>query len=278
MTGSNQRSEAKKTHKPRIISVANQKGGVGKTTTAVNMATALAAVGRRVLVVDFDPQGNASTGFGIDNSKRSMTSYDLIMGDTELSEAIHKSIIPKLDVIPSTIDLSGAEIEMVSMVRREYRLKNCFDKYAMDYDYVIIDCPPSLGLLTLNALVASNSILIPLQCEFYALEGLSHLMRTVELVKQNLNPSLDIQGIVLTMYDRRNKFTQQIENDVRQYFGDKVYQSVIPRNIRMSEAPSHGKPAIVYDMKCPGSLAYIQLAKELLKRERERANKELTAA
>ncbi len=278
MTGSSQKQDTKKTHKPRIIAVANQKGGVGKTTTAVNMATALAAVGKRVLVVDFDPQGNASTGFGIDNAKRNMTSYDLIMGDTQLSEAIHKSIIPKLDVIPSTIDLSGAEIEMVSMVRREFRLKNCFDKYAMDYDYVIIDCPPSLGLLTLNALVAANSILIPLQCEFYALEGLSHLMRTVELVKSNLNPSLDIQGIVLTMYDRRNKFTQQIENDVRQYFGDKVYQSVIPRNIRMSEAPSHGKPAIVYDMKCPGSLAYIQLAKELLKRERERANKELTAA
>ncbi|MFO0388105.1 MAG: ParA family protein [Alphaproteobacteria bacterium] len=278
MTGSKPISKDSKTTKPRIIAVANQKGGVGKTTTAVNMATALAAVGKHVLVVDFDPQGNASTGFGIDNSKRNMTSYDLVMGDTHLSEAIHKSIIPKLDVIPSTIDLSGAEIEMVSMVRREFRLKNCFDKYAMDYDYVIIDCPPSLGLLTLNALVAANSILIPLQCEFYALEGLSHLMRTVELVKQNLNPSLDIQGIVLTMYDRRNKFTQQIESDVRQYFGDKVYESVIPRNVRMSEAPSHGKPAIVYDMKCSGSVAYLQLAKELLKRERERANKELTAA
>lgn len=278
MTGSKPISKEKQNKKPRIISVANQKGGVGKTTTAVNMATALAAVGKRVLVVDFDPQGNASTGFGIDNSKRNMTSYDLIMGDTKLEEAVHKTMIPKLDIVPSTIDLSGAEIEMVSFVKREYRLKNCFDEYTMEYDYIIIDCPPSLGLLTLNALVASNSILIPLQCEFYALEGLSHLMRTVELVKQNLNPSLDIQGIVLTMYDRRNKFTQQIENDVRQYFGEKVYQSVIPRNIRMSEAPSHGKPAIVYDMKCPGSIAYIQLAKELLKRERERAAQELTAA
>ncbi len=278
MTGSKPISKEQKTTKPRIISVANQKGGVGKTTTTVNLATALAAVGKRVLVVDFDPQGNASTGFGIDNSKRNMTSYDLIMGDTELGEAIHASIIPKLDVVPSTIDLSGAEIEMVSLVRREFRLKNCFEKYAMNYDYVMIDCPPSLGLLTLNALVASDSILIPLQCEFYALEGLSHLMRTVELVKNNLNPTLDIQGIVLTMYDRRNKFTQQIENDVRQYFAEKVYQSVIPRNIRMSEAPSHGKPAIIYDMKCPGSLAYIQLAKELLKRERERANKELATA
>lgn len=266
------------TSKNRIIAVANQKGGVGKTTTAVNMATALAAVGKKVLVIDFDPQGNASTGFGIENTKRTITSYDLIMEDASIEEAVYKTIIPNLDIIPSTIDLSGAEIEMVSLVQREYRLKRCFDKSQADYEYIIIDCPPSLGLLTLNALVAAGSILIPLQCEFYALEGLSHLMRTIELVKNNLNPTLDIQGIVLTMYDRRNKFTEQIESDVRSYFGDTVYQSIIPRNIRMSEAPSHGKPALIYDMKCTGSVAYIQLAKELLRRERERANNELTAA
>jgi chromosome partitioning protein len=246
----------------KIIAIANQKGGVGKTTTTVNLATALAAVGRKVLLIDFDPQGNASTGLGVDQAARDVSAYDVLMKHSGVNDAIQKTIIPHLHVIPATIDLSGAEIEMVSMMRREY---------------VLIDCPPSLGLLTINALAAADSILIPLQCEFYALEGLSHLMRTIQMVKENLNPRLEIQGIVLTMYDRRNRFTLQIENEVRDYFKDQVYHSVIPRNVRISEAPSHGKPALVYDMHCAGSQAYIGLARELLKRERAR-QKERTAA
>ncbi len=262
---------------PRVLAVVNQKGGVGKTTTTVNLATALAAVGKKVLVIDFDPQGNASTGFGIEPAQREITSYDLILNDAALDEATQKTAVPGLFIVPSTIDLSGAEIEMVSLMRREYRLKAVLDKISSDYDYILIDCPPSLGLLTLNALVAAHGVLIPLQCEFYALEGLSHLMRTIQLVQTNLNAGLAIQGIVLTMYDRRNKFTEQIEAEVRGYFGKQVYNAVIPRNIRMSEAPSHGKPALIYDMRCAGSQAYIQLASELLKRERQ-LKKELTAA
>lgn len=265
-----------KTKEPRILAVVNQKGGVGKTTTTVNLATALAAVGKKVLIVDFDPQGNASTGLGIEGDRRELTSYDLVLGDTGLDEITQGTAVPNLAIVPATIDLSGAEIEMVSLMRREYRLKDALLKYPEKYDYVLIDCPPSLGLLTLNALVAAHAVLIPLQCEFYALEGLSHLTRTIELVRANLNPELSIQGIVLTMYDRRNKFTEQIENDVRNYFGDQVYHSVIPRNVRMSEAPSHGKPALLYDINCAGSKAYIQLASELLKRERRRI-KELAA-
>jgi chromosome partitioning protein len=260
---------------PRIFAVVNQKGGVGKTTTTVNLATALAAVRKRVLVIDLDPQGNASTGLGITN--REITSYDLVLGDVTIGESSQKTAIPGLSVIPATIDLSGAEIELVSLVNREFCLKQVLEKSYADYDYVLIDCPPSLGLLTLNALVAANAVIIPLQCEFYALEGLSHLVRTIELVRANLNPEITIQGIVLTMYDRRNKFTDQIERDVRGYFGERVYQAVIPRNIRMSEAPSHGKPALIYDMNCAGSKAYIQLATELLKRERA-IQKELSAA
>ncbi|MEZ5692227.1 MAG: AAA family ATPase [Rickettsiales bacterium] len=254
--------------KTRVFAIVNQKGGVGKTTTTVNLATALAAVGKTVLIVDFDPQGNASTGLGINQNERDITSYELVLNDIELSSAIKKTAVPNLHIIPATIDLSGAEIEMVSLVRREFRLKDAMSNGKSNYDYILIDCPPSLGLLTLNALAASDSVIIPLQCEFYALEGLSHLVKTIELVKTNLNSDLSIQGIILTMYDRRNKFTDHIENDVRGYFGDIVYSSVIPRNIRMSEAPSHGKPALVYDMKCAGSKAYIKLASELLKRER----------
>ena len=267
----------KDSQKSRVFAIVNQKGGVGKTTTTVNLATALAAVGKKVLVIDFDPQGNASTGLGIGQNQRAVTSYELVLDNIELSTAILKTAVPNLHIIAATIDLSGAEIEMVSLVKREFRLKDALTSNANIYDYILIDCPPSLGLLTINALVASDEVLIPLQCEFYALEGLSHLVRTVELVKTNLNPELSIQGIVLTMYDRRNKFTEQIENDVRSYFGDTVYKAVIPRNIRMSEAPSHGKPALVYDMNCAGSKAYIQLASELLKREHLRT-KQLTAA
>lgn len=263
--------------KPRILAIVNQKGGVGKTTTTVNLATALAAVNKRVLIVDFDPQGNASTGLGIEQNNRELTSYEVVLSDTPINDAVQKTAVPNLHIIPATIDLSGAEIEMVSLMRREYRLKDSLANIHNSYDYILIDCPPSLGLLTLNALAASDAVLIPLQCEFFALEGLSHLVRTVELVRTNLNKDLSIQGIVLTMYDRRNKFTEQIERDVRQYFGDTVYTSVIPRNIRMSEAPSHGKPALIYDMNCAGSKAYIQLASEMLKRERARL-KQLQAA
>jgi len=271
------KSEAQK---PRIFSIVNQKGGVGKTTTTVNLATALAATNKKVLIVDFDPQGNASTGLGIEQDNRVITSYDVVLSDTAIADAIQKTAVPNLHIIPATIDLSGAEIEMVSLMRREFRLKDALANSPQRYDYILIDCPPSLGLLTINALVSSDAVLIPLQCEFYALEGLSHLVRTVELVRNNLNSDLSIQGIVLTMYDRRNKLTEQIENDVRDYFGEKVYKSVIPRNVRMSEAPSHGKPALIYDMNCAGSKAYIQMASELIKRERARTKQgtEITEA
>ncbi len=261
----------------RVLAIVNQKGGVGKTTTTVNLATALAAVGKSVLIIDFDPQGNASTGLGIDSANRELTSYDVVLNEVSISEATQKTQVPNLNIVPATIDLSGAEVEMVSLMRREFLLKTAIDNNRDNYDYILIDCPPSLGLLTLNALVCATAVLIPLQCEFYAMEGLSHLMRTVQLVRDNLNPELEIQGIVLTMYDRRNRFTDQIEKDVRGYFGELVYEAVIPRNVRMSEAPSHGKPALIYDMKCAGSKAYIQLAKEILKRERVR-NQQLTAA
>lgn len=267
-------SEEKST---KILAIVNQKGGVGKTTTTVNLATALAAVGKKVLLVDFDPQGNASTGMGIEPTNRDPGAYEVLLGQSDIDDSIQKTLIPHLHAVPSTIDLSGAEIEMVAMMRREYLLKTALEKLTERYDYILIDCPPSLGLLTINALAASDAVLIPLQCEFYALEGLSHLMRTVDIVKTNLNPNLTIQGIVLTMYDRRNRFTSQIENDVRSYFKELVYKSVIPRNVRISEAPSHGKPALVYDMHCPGSQAYIQLARELLKREKA-LNKEVQAA
>jgi chromosome partitioning protein len=262
----------------RIISVVNQKGGVGKTTTAVNMATALAAIGKQVLVIDLDPQGNASTGLGIDQAKRVHTSYDVLIGNSTLEQAAVKTAIPRLSVAPATIDLSGAEIELVTMERREFQLKQALAPMSAHWDYAIIDCPPSLGLLTLNALTASDAVLIPLQCEFYALEGLAHLLKTIKLVNANLNPRLSIHGVVLTMYDRRNKLTEQIEEDVRGFLGDDVYRTVIPRNVRMSEAPSHGKPALVYDLKCTGSQAYLQLAKELIQREKQFVAKANAAA
>lgn len=252
----------------RFISIANQKGGVGKTTTAMNLATALAAVGKRVLVVDLDPQGNASTGFGINRADRANGSYEVLFGECTIAEAAVQTPVPKLDIVPSSIHLSGAEIELVNAKQREARLKMAFEKTPHGYDYVLIDCPPSLNLLTLNALVASDAVLVPLQCEFYALEGLSHLTKTIERVKRTFNPNLELQGVVLTMFDKRNNLSGLVAADVRAFFGDKVYNTVIPRNVRVSEAPSYGLPALLYDMRCPGSQAYIQLAKEVLKRER----------
>lgn len=252
----------------RILAIVNQKGGVGKTTTAVNLATAMAAVGKQVLLIDLDPQGNASTGFGFDNRDRALTSYDVLVGSASVARAALETKVPNLTLVPTTMDLAGAELELVNEKQRETRLKNALKGTLDAYDYVLIDCPPSLGLLTLNALVAADSVLIPLQCEFYALEGLSHLLKTIELVQARLNPGLDIQGVVLTMYDRRNKLTEQIESDVRGFLKEQVYETTIPRNVRISEAPSHGKPALLYDLNCPGSRAYVKLASELLKRER----------
>jgi chromosome partitioning protein len=252
---------------PRILAIVNQKGGVGKTTTAVNLATALAAVKKRVLLIDFDPQGNASTGLGIARQNRRVTSYDVLLADVSVMEAAIATPIPLLSLVPSSVDLSGAEIELVEISGREFRLRKALDGIAGAYDYVLIDCPPSLGLLTLNALVAAHAVLVPLQCEFYALEGLSHLVRTVERVKRSLNPNLEIQGVVLTMFDKRNNLSDLVAADVRGHFGDKVYDTVIPRNVRISEAPSHGKPVLIYDFRSAGAQAYIHLASEVLRRE-----------
>ena len=254
--------------KPRILSLANQKGGVGKTTTAINLATALAAVGERVLIVDLDPQGNASTGLGVNRANRSLSSYQVLLGDATVEAAATPSGIPNLDLVPSSIDLSGAELELVDMPHRAHRLREALARSRVDYDYVLIDCPPSLNLLTLNAMVAAAAVLVPLQCEFFALEGLSLLLKTIERVRTTLNPDLEIQGIVLTMFDRRNNLSDQVARDVRGHLGDKVYETVIPRNVRISEAPSHGLPALLYDHRCAGSEAYIRLAGEVLRRER----------
>jgi chromosome partitioning protein len=260
--------------KPRVLVVANQKGGVGKTTTAINLGTALAAVGEPTLVLDLDPQGNASTGLGIPRSERNLTSYDVLMGDAGIRETIMPTRIPRLSIVTSTVDLSGAELELINKPRRNHILKEALTEYSAhgssDFSYVLIDCPPSLSLLTVNAMAAADAVIVPLQCEFFALEGLSQLLKTIDLVKANLNPDLDIQGIVLTMYDKRNKLSEQVEADVRANMGDKVYRTTIPRNVRISEAPSHGLPALVYDLRCSGSQAYIKLAGELIARERER--------
>jgi chromosome partitioning protein len=251
----------------RILSVVNQKGGVGKTTTTVNLATALAAVGKRVLVVDADPQGNASTGFGFMRADRGVGCYELMFDGMSAEEAAKPTIVPNLSIITSSTDLAGAEIQLVTTDRRESRMKDALDRSAKDYDVIFIDCPPSLNLITLNALVASHGVIIPLQPEFYALEGVSSLLQTIEAVRGRFNPALEIQGVVLTMYDKRNSLSDAVANDVRAYFGQKVYETVIPRNVRVSEAPSHGKPVLLYDLKCNGSRAYMQLASEVLRRE-----------
>ena len=254
---------------PRLLAIANQKGGVGKTTTAVNMATALAAVGKRVMLIDLDPQGNATTGLGVNRSSIRKSAYDLMFEENlNAAELAVATKVPGLFVVPSSIHLSGAEIELVTERRREYKLREALRR-PLPFDYVIIDCPPSLSLVTLNALVAVDAVVVPLQCEFYALEGLSHLVKTIERVKQHFNPKLDIHGILLTMYDPRNRLSGAVADDVREFFGDKVYNTVIPRNVRLSEAPSYGLPAIVYDMKCPGAQAYIKLAGEVIRREKQ---------
>jgi chromosome partitioning protein len=271
--------------KPRVLVVANQKGGVGKTTTAINLGTALAAVGEPTLVIDIDPQGNASTGLGIPRSARALTTYDVLMGQATIRDAIMPTRIPRLSLVASTVDLSGAELELIDRPRRNFVLKDALEEYSVhgasaragaiqnsapEFSYVLIDCPPSLTLLTVNAMTAADAVMVPLQCEFFALEGLSQLLKTIDLVKVNLNPSLEIQGIVLTMFDKRNKLSDQVAADVRENMGDKVYRTVIPRNVRVSEAPSHGLPALVYDLRCPGSQAYIKLAGEMIQRERAR--------
>jgi chromosome partitioning protein len=260
---------------PRVLGIANQKGGVGKTTTAINLGTALAAIGERVLIIDLDPQGNASTGLGIDRRNRRYSTADVLFGEALLRDTIVTTAVPQLDVAPSTIDLSGFEHEVGQARDRALRLRSALTPLNdgkpgnVDYTYVLVDCPPSLNLLTVNAMAASNAVLVPLQCEFFALEGLSQLIKTVEQVKESLNPQLTIHGIVLTMYDTRNKLSGQVVADVREYMGKKVYDTIIPRNVRISEAPSFGKPVLVYDLKCAGSEAYLRLATEIIQREKD---------
>jgi chromosome partitioning protein len=255
--------------RPRILAIANQKGGVGKTTTAINLGTALAAVGENVLVVDLDPQGNASTGLGIARKPGQLSTYHVLMGEARLDEVIVGSGIPRMDCAPSTMDLLGAELELAAISRKTHRLADAIASLEPRYSYILADCPPSLNLLTVNALTAADAVLVPLQCEFFALEGLSQLLKTVDKVRANLNPKLQVQGVVLTMFDRRNSLSEQVAQDVRSVLGEKVYETVIPRNVRVSEAPSYGKPVLLYDHECAGSQAYIRLASEIIRRERQ---------
>jgi chromosome partitioning protein len=259
--------------KPRILVLANQKGGVGKTTTAINLGTALAAIGEKVLILDLDPQGNASTGLGIDRKSRRISTYHVLAGASSLMEAITETAVPNLFVAPSTLDLLGVELEIANERNRSHRLRSAIQalmtqQVTEPFTYILIDCPPSLNLLTINALTAADAVLVPLQCEFFALEGLSQLLKTVEQVRSALNPELTIHGIVLTMFDPRNNLSGQVVADVRQFMGSKVYETMIPRNVRVSEAPSHGKPVLLYDLKCAGSQAYLRLASEIIQRER----------
>ena len=260
---------------PRVIAIANQKGGVGKTTTAINLGTALAAIGEQVLIVDLDPQGNASTGLGIDRRSRRRSTYDVVMGEATLREAVLDTAVPRLSIAPSTLDLSGFELQVSQARDRAFRLRSALaplrsgTSQAREFSYVLVDCPPSLNLLTINALTAADAVLVPLQCEFFALEGLSQLLHTVQNVKSTLNRDLMVHGIVLTMHDARNNLSNQVVADVRAHSGQKVYDTVIPRNVRVSEAPSYGKPVLVYDLKCVGSEAYLRLATEIIQREKE---------
>ncbi|HME28955.1 MAG TPA: ParA family protein [Pseudolabrys sp.] len=259
--------------RPRVLAIANQKGGVGKTTTAINLGTALAAIGEHVLIIDLDPQGNASTGLGIERKSRRTSTYDVLTGAAPVTDAVLQTGVPQLYIAPSTLDLSGLELEIGQQRDRAFRLRNALRQLNSgtrnyDFNYVLVDCPPSLNLLTVNAMAAADSILVPLQCEFFALEGLSQLLKTIEQVKTTLNPTLSIHGIVLTMYDSRNNLSGQVVADVRQFMGNKVYETIIPRNVRISEAPSYGKPVLVYDLKCVGSEAYLRLATEIIQREK----------
>lgn len=259
---------------PRILTLANQKGGVGKTTTAINLATALAAIGERVLIIDLDPQGNASTGLGISRAGRDVSSYDLLVGEARVAQAAVMTSVPNVAIVPSTMDLLGVELTIAQQADRAFRLRDAFraiDELRINnqsVSYVLVDCPPSLNLLTVNALVAANAVLVPLQCEFFALEGLSQLLQTIEHIRSTLNPRLSIQGVVMTMFDKRNNLSEQVLQDVRSEMGELVYDTVIPRNVRLSEAPSYGKPALLYDLKCAGSQAYLRLATEVIRRER----------
>jgi len=263
------------TRPPRVLAVANQKGGVGKTTTAINLGTALAAIGEEVLIIDLDPQGNASTGLGVDRRSRRFSTYDVLIGEATLRDAIVATAVPRLHLAPSTLDLSGLELEIGQERDRAFRLRNALAPLSTiaagqtQFTYVLVDCPPSLNLLTVNAMAAANAILVPLQCEFFALEGLSQLLKTVESVRAQLNPDLTIHGVVLTMYDARNNLSGQVVADVREFMGPKVYDTIIPRNVRVSEAPSYGKPVLVYDLKCSGSEAYLRLATEIIQREKQ---------
>ena len=265
--------EAQAAKRPRVLAVANQKGGVGKTTTAINLGTALAAIGEDVLIIDLDPQGNASTGLGIDRRNRRFSTYDVLIGEAALRDAIVTTAVPRLHLAPSTLDLSGLELEIGQARDRAFRLRSALSPLntiggSTEFTYVLVDCPPSLNLLTVNAMAAANAILVPLQCEFFALEGLSQLLKTVESVREQLNPQLTIHGIVLTMFDARNNLSGQVVADVREFMGTKVYDTIIPRNVRVSEAPSYGKPVLVYDLKCSGSEAYLRLATEVIQREK----------